>query len=86
MAMLTSFDNFVLQIFAQIIEVVAVTGYPYNQVAIHLRMLLRVAKRIGIHHIKLNMVTIEPEITPHQRRYLTDGLFIIEETGGKFLV
>ena len=60
--MFRSSYNFILQSFAEINKIIAVTGNSYDQVAVFLRLFLRFTKQFGIHNVKLNMMTIQIEI------------------------
>ncbi len=59
-------DDFVLQRFAKVVEIIAVAGNTDDEVAVFFRMLLRIAKRIGRHNVELDMMTVHPEIAPDQ--------------------
>jgi hypothetical protein len=51
-------DDFVLQGFAQVTEVVAVAGNPHDQVAVLVWVFLSLAQGIGVHHVELDMMPI----------------------------
>ena len=59
-------DNLVLQVFTQIVKIIAVPGHTYNQVAVFLRMFLGIAKCVSINYVELNMMAVHPEIAAHQ--------------------
>jgi hypothetical protein len=56
-------DDLVLQVFPEVIEIIAVAGDPDNKVPVFPGMFLSVAKGVGRNNIELNMMTIYSEIT-----------------------
>jgi len=66
--MLCAGNDFVLQVFAQVVEVVAVACHPNNQVAVFFGVLLGIAQGVGRYHVELYVVAIESEVGPDQRR------------------
>ena len=57
-----SSDDFILQRFYQVVEVVAVACHADNQVAVLFRVFFCVAQRIGRHHVELYMMPVHAEI------------------------
>ena len=53
-------DDFILQLPAQVSEVIAVAGYPDDEIFILFRMSLGVPEGLPVYHIKLNMVVSLP--------------------------
>ena len=84
--MLCAPDNFLLQLWAQVIKIVAVPGHPHNQILVFLRVLLGIPKRISRYYIELDMVTIHPEITSDKLSDLTYAPLILEKFGCELLV
>ncbi len=60
--MLGAPDDLLLQLRTQVIEVVAITYYPHNQVLVFLRMFLCIPEGVGPHHIKLDMMPVHANI------------------------
>ena len=79
-------DDLILKILPEIVEVIAVAGYPHNQVPVQFRMFLCFTECFGIDHIELDMMTIEAEVAPDKRCEAIVTLFILKERRGKFLV
>jgi len=59
-------NNLILQRAAQITEIITVSRHPHDQIAVLFWVLLGGAQRIRIHHVKLDMVPIQPEVSAHQ--------------------
>ena len=59
-------DYFFLQIFTQVVEIIAVPGNPDDQVPVLLRILLSITQLIGANHVKLDVMPIHSEIASYQ--------------------
>lgn len=57
-------NDLILKIFSQVIEIIGITGYANDQVAVFFGMFLRVAEGVGRYHVELYVVTVHLEITP----------------------
>jgi len=79
-------DNFILEILTQVIEVIAVSCHPDDQIAVQFRMFLGFTQCFGINYVELYMVTIEAEITPYQSRKVPVTVFIFKKLRREFLV
>ena len=77
--MLSPSDNLILKIFTQVIEIVAVPGYPYNKVPVKLRVLLGIFQGVGTHNIELNVVAIQTEIAADQSRKVVIAFLIFKK-------
>jgi len=84
--MCRTMNDFVLKILAQIIKIVAISCHSNNQITILFGMFLCIQQRFYRNHIKLNMMTIHPEIATHKASKLCNAIFVIEERRRKFLV
>ena len=62
-------DDFVLQFFAEIVEMIAVAGDADDQVFGLFRVLLRVKQRGAVDHVELDMMPVKAEIGADQRRH-----------------
>ena len=58
----------------QVAEVVAVAGHAHDQVAVLLRLRLRLTQCLGRHHVELNVVPVQLEVRPDQVRQVVDAL------------
>ena len=77
-------DDLLLQLRAQVIEIVAVSGHPHNQVLVFFRMFLGIPQGIGRDHIELDMVSIHPEIAADQLGHLSNASLILKKSGVNF--
>ena len=84
--MLRPSDYFILKVFPQVIEIIAVACDAHDQVTVELRMLLGLTERFGIYHIELYVMPVEAEVAPYERRQLLITSFVLEELRGEFLV
>ena len=84
--MLGSSDNFVLKLFGQIHEIIAVAGHSHDQIAIEFRVQFGVSQSFGFHHIKLDMMPIHAEVTAHQIGDLVDAVVRRHKVRREFLV
>ncbi len=64
--MLGTSDDFILECLAQITEVITIPGHTDDQAAILLRVLLRGTQSSRVHHVELDVMSVELEIGPHQ--------------------
>lgn len=71
-------DDFVLQGFAEVAEVVAVAGDTDDEVAVLLRVGLGFAQCLGADDVELDVVAVEPEVGSHQARQVVDALLALE--------
>ena len=55
-------DDFVLQILAKVVEVVAVACHTDDEVAVVLRVFLCVAQSVGVYHVELDVVAVHTEV------------------------
>ncbi len=55
-------DNLILQLRPKVIEVIAVPGYPNNQVLVFFRVPLCIPKGVGRYYVELDVVTIHSEV------------------------
>jgi len=67
-------DYFILQVLAQIIEIITITGYPYDQVPVLFWFFLGLAQGFSCNHIELNMMPVHFEIASDQTNNLIDPL------------
>ena len=79
-------DYVCLQICIHIVEIIAVTGNTYQQVAIFLRMFLCIVERFGIDDVKLDMMSAQCEVRTNQSTELVDVLFRLQQTRHETLV
>ena len=59
-------DDFVLQLFCHIVEIVRIACYAHQQVAVVVRMFLSIEQCLGIHDIELYMVTSEFKVCAYE--------------------
>jgi hypothetical protein len=55
-------DDLILELFYQIAEVVAVPGDADDEVPVVVGLLLRAPERVGVDHVELNVVSVEPDV------------------------
>src|ERR1035437_1162469 len=58
-------DDFVLQGGGEVAEIVAVAGYPHDQIPMLLGMRLRLAQRLRRDHVELDVMAVELEVRAH---------------------
>ena len=59
-------NDFVLQLFRHIIEIVRITRHAHQQVTVIVRMLLGIQQRLCIHDVELYVVTAELEVSAYE--------------------
>lgn len=64
--MLRAPDDLILQILSQVVEVIAVTRHPHDQVLVLLGEFLCIPQGVGIDHVELDMMAVHPEIAADQ--------------------
>jgi len=79
-------DDFVLEGFADVVEVVAVACHADDQASILFGILLRFAQRLGVHHVELDVMAVHLEVCPHEAHHFINAGFVFEELRGEFLV
>ena len=72
-------DDLVLQVFSQVVEVIAVTGNPDNEVTVFFRMFLGILKGCCRNHIKLDVMAVHAEISPDEVAQFCHAVFAVEE-------
>ena len=80
-SLLGSADNFLLVVYVQINELIAVTGDPNQQISVLIRRRLGFAQCLGINDIKLDVMSIEFEISPDEVPKIFDSLFPFKHAG-----
>ncbi|GAI85171.1 unnamed protein product, partial [marine sediment metagenome] len=81
--MFYSADNIILRFPAKVSKVSTVTGYPYHQGGIFLRVLLGVSQGCGINHINLDMPPSPVKEGFHQRNEILQPPFVSQNGGAK---
>jgi hypothetical protein len=66
-------DDLVLQVAAEVDEVVAVARDPHEQVAVVLGVRLRVAQHRVVDHVELDVVAVQPEVAADQVQQLLEA-------------
>ena len=84
--MLCSGDDLLLKRLAQIAEIIAVTGNTDNQVPVLFRVLLGRAQGGRIHHIELNVMSVQFEIGAHQLNQPVQIRIGLQKLRRKFLI
>ena len=84
--MLGASDDLILQIFAQVVEIVAVSCHAYYQVTVQFRIFLCFAQSVCTDNIELYMMSVEAEVASNESGEFRIALFILEELGGELLV
>jgi len=84
--LLSASDDFVLQRFGQIAEVVTIAGDPHDEVAIFLRIGLGGSQGIRRNDVELNVVTVQLEVRPDQVGKAIEALLIFQQLGCELLV
>ena len=79
-------DHVRLQIGVHVIEIIAVTGYADQKVAIIFRTFLGSIKRLRIDDIELDVMSAQSEIAADQRRQLGDILLTLQQARQETLV
>lgn len=77
-------NNFILQIFFQVVEIITISRYANDQITIVLRIFLRLSQRIRRHHVELYVMTVEVEISTNQRSDLRDSRIIGKKSDENF--
>ena len=72
-------DDLVLQLFCHIVEIVRITCYAYQQVAVVVRMFLGIEQCLGIHDIELYVVTSELEVCTYETGTFLHVLVALEQ-------
>ena len=70
----------------QVDEVVAVSRHAHQEIPIFRRAGLGLAQGCGVHHVELDVVAVELEVSPDEARHLLDALFSFEDRGQEALV
>ena len=83
---LSTGDDLILQRAAQIAEGVGVPRHAHDQVAVLLGVLLRLAQRGRVHHVKLDVVAIEFEVGADELHQSFKPGLICQQVRGEFLV
>ncbi|MEM2126551.1 MAG: hypothetical protein QXQ53_09170 [Candidatus Methanosuratincola sp.] len=84
--MLGAADDFVLELFSAIHEIIAVAGHPDYKVAVFLRVLLGIAQGIGRDHVELDVMSHQLEVSPDQVLELDQSFLVGQQLGREFLV
>ncbi len=61
-------------------EVAAPTPYAYNQIAVELRVCLRIEQTISIERIELQLMTSKANVRADKHRQLLNSLLVAEDT------
>ena len=80
------FDDLVLQLFAEVVEMVAIAGDPDNQVLILVRMILCVDQRLPVDDVELDVVAVQAEIGTNQRGHVFQAPVAGNDGRDEFLV
>ena len=78
-------DDLVLELCAEIAEVVAMAGDAHDQVAVSLGVGLRLAQCAGIDDVELDMVAAHGEVGPHQLDEAVQPGIICQQPGRELL-
>lgn len=84
--MFGSSDDFVLEGFADVVEVVAVSGDADDEAAVFFGVRLRVAQRLRVHDVELDMVAVHLEVCAHEAHHLADSGFVLQQLRSELLV
>jgi D-arabinose 5-phosphate isomerase GutQ len=84
--MLRPHNYLILQILSQVVEIIAVTSHPYNQIAIQFRVLLRFPESSSIDNIKLDMMPVKSKIAADQGCQTIVALLILKKLRREFLI
>ena len=69
-------DDLVLQVFAQVTEIITVSGHTDDKVTVLFWVLLSGMQSLSIHDIKLDVMSIQLEVGAHQLDQLLKSLVI----------
>ena len=67
---------------AQVAEVIAVTGNTHNQVAVLLGIVLCMTQGGRIHHVKLDVMPVQPEVSAHQLDQVIQAFIASQQVPG----
>ena len=67
-ALFSAVDDFVLQGFVQVVEVIAVAGDADDEVFVLFRVALGIEERFSIDDVELDVMTVHGKVRPNQRR------------------
>ena len=81
----SSYD-LILEIFAQFIEIITVSGYTYNQISMLFGFFLRLQKSFRGHYIELYMMSVHPEIATDQVGDFFHTFLAAKERRREFLI
>ena len=84
--MLCAGDNFVLEVFSEIAEVIAVAGDANDEIPMIVRICLRPAKGIGIDYVELDMMPSQVEVCPNKPQHPLDPRIVGEERRRELLI
>lgn len=79
-------DDLVLKVFSQVVEVIAVTGNPHNEVTVFFGEFLGIFQGCSGDHIKLDMMAVHAEVRPDEVAQFCNAVFTIEEGRREFLI
>ena len=79
-------NDFILQFFAQVAEVIAVASYAYDQAAVLFGVILCSAQSIRIYHGELDVMSIQVEMAAHQMDEAVHAIFAIQYLRSELLV
>lgn len=72
-------NDFVLELFGHVVEVVAVTGNADKEVFVLVGMLLCIEKGLCVNDVELDVMTTELEICANHRRAFLDVVVTLEQ-------
>lgn len=79
--MLCSSDDFLLKIFAKIVEVIAVASNADYKVTVIFGMFLCLPQGSCVNNVELDVVSIHPEIASYKVRNFSDIFVGLEKSG-----
>ena len=84
--MLRSVDNLILKGLAKVVEIIRITGNPYNQVCLLFRVFLRVTESIRVADVKLDVMAVHSKVGSYQCHEFFNPVLIRKEGRCQFLV
>ena len=84
--MFSTVYDFVLQVFSEVVEVVAISSYTYDEVTIVFGMLLCITESVSIYNVELNMVSIHSEVSTNEMHYIVAPFFGLQKRWGELLI
>lgn len=79
-------DDLILEIYAQVAEVIAIARHPYDEIAVMFRVLLCRAQGGSIHYIELDVVSVKLKVGAHEVNQTVQAGVVVKQLRRELLV